>query len=279
MGTLSLLRHSFWPRDWTCSAALQADPLPFEPSLYADCSSCLACSSLSCKMKGLLWALRSLPVLKLLWFSDYKSLEPVIHDSKFRLKTQFFRLSAWSIWWPVKRSMLGDAWLSCLVNLLKMLSVDGQGSQTSRQTHQSFAVFWIVCVVYPFVLTGSYEITGVLMLLKMGWGFLPYTDICKQMPDEEFHWIKKTCCLSPFRGVTYADRSQPQAPSLHVLFPVVAVFVLSWLAVRSEVIMTLLFLSQALLMVDTSLGEIKMSWWKTYLDRCPQSGLYQLTCS
>lgn len=37
------------------------------------------------------------------------------------------------------------------------------------------------------------------------------------MPDEEFHWNKKTCCLSPFRGVTSADRSQPQAPSLHVV--------------------------------------------------------------
>lgn len=51
---------------------------------------------------------RSLPFRKMLWFSDDKSLEPVFHISKFKLKTKFFPLLAWSTWWSVNRSMVCD---------------------------------------------------------------------------------------------------------------------------------------------------------------------------
>lgn len=77
--------------------------------------SCLALSSLVCKMQGSLWwAPRSRPVLKGLLFSDLPRLEPVFHISTCKLKMKFFSLE------HEARGGVSSAfhglWLGCLIH-------------------------------------------------------------------------------------------------------------------------------------------------------------------
>lgn len=81
------------------------------------------------------------------------------------------------------------------------------------------------------------------------------------MPGKVFHLYKKKMFYSPFPEALPV-RMDPNArshPNMHSFFFLRFVFY-PRLALRSEVIMTLLFISQNLLTADISVGKIKTSW-------------------